>query len=127
MTYQPLLLLNSLLFLFYGLGLLVAPTMFAGIDHYPLDAAGAAFGRMWGGPTIGLALMCFLARDFEWSEARRAVTFSLFIANSALFAVITYNELFTGIPNMLGWVRVALHLVFAINSFSIFYMLWRQY
>jgi hypothetical protein len=127
MTYQPLVLLNGLLLLIYGVGLLAVPTMLAGVDHYQLDSVGAAYARIWGGPTIGLALMCFLARDFEWSEARRAVTFCLFIANAALFAVFLYNQLCTGIPNMLGWVGITLHLLFAINSFSVFYLLWRQY
>jgi hypothetical protein len=127
MTYQPLVFLNGLLLLTYGLGLLAVPTMFAGIDHYQLDNAGAAFARIWGGATVGLALMCFSARDFEWTKARRAVTFCLFIANGALFAVFLYNQLCTGIPNMLGWGHITLHLLFAINSLGVFYLLWRQY
>jgi hypothetical protein len=127
MTYQPLVLLNSLLLLAYGLGLLLVPRMFASINHYQLDAHGAAFARIWGAATIWLALMCFLARDFAWTEARRAVTFCLFIGNGALFAVYLYNQLCTGIPNSFGWGHIVLHLLFAINSFSIFYMLWRQY
>jgi len=127
MTYRPLALLNGLLFLVYGLGLLAAPAMFAGIDSYQLDRSGQAFVRIWGGVTVGLALMCFLARGFEWSEARRAVTFSLFTANSVLFAVYLYNQLFTGIPNMAGWGHVTIHLLLAINSLGVFYLLWRQY
>lgn len=127
MTYKPLVLLNGLLLLTYGLALLAIPTTFAGIDKYPLDSAGTAFARIWGGTTVGLALLCFAARDFEWTEARRAVTFCLFVTNGALFSVYLYNQLFTGIPSMLGWGHITLHLLFAINSLSVFYLLWRQY
>ena len=127
MTYQPLVLLNGLLLLTYGLGLLAMPGTFARIDDYVLDQDGRAFARIWGGVTVGLAFICFAARNFEWTEARRAVTLCLFVANGLLFAVYLYNQLCTGIPNVLGWGHITLHLLFAINSFAVFYLLWREY
>lgn len=126
MPYRPLLIVCGLVFVVYGVGLLAMPLEFAGIDGYVLDDPGEAFARLWGGVAVGLGWLCLLARSFDWTQARRSVTFSLFVTNGLLFAVYLFNQL-TGMANPLGWGHVVLHLLLAVNALSVYWLLWKQY
>src|SRR5512143_41214 len=87
------------------------------------DAVGALFGvmamerlteQLFGAQLIGIAILNFFARNVQERETRQAIVLANVVANTISFIValtLTLQSLF----NAMGWVMVAIPLVFALG------------
>jgi hypothetical protein len=95
-----------------GLALLLIPGTFMGPAGVTLDPSGTLMARLVGALLIGIAIMCWTARNADPSVGREAFVLGLFVADTVGFVVILLGQL-AGLMNALGWVFVLLWLLLA--------------
>jgi hypothetical protein len=95
-----------------GLALLLIPGAFMGLAGVTLDPGGTVMARLAGALLIGIAIMCWTARNADPSVGREAFVLGLFVADALGFVVILLAQL-AGLMTALGWVAVLLWLVLA--------------
>ena len=126
MTLKSFLILNAILFVPFGFGMLLMPgTMFPlfGID---LDADGILMARVFGSALLNLGLICYLIRsENPIANATKAVLLGNFLFH-AFDAISTFVASYTGVMNSLGWMFTGLHFVLALG-FLYFLRFQRSY
>ena len=115
MSLKNFLLLNAILFVPFGLAMLLLPgTLFPlfGID---LDADGILMARVFASALLSIGLMCFIARsESPQSLGMRALLIGNFIFH-ALDALSTFTASYGGVMNSLGWMFMGLHFLLAVG------------
>ena len=76
-------------------------------------------GRLFGAALIAIALVCWLSRNAADSDARKAIVFSIFIADAIGFIVALIGQL-NNVVNSLGWLTVAIYFLISLG-FGYFY------
>lgn len=76
-------------------------------------------GQLFGSALIAIGLICWQSRNAADSEARRAIIFSIFIADFIAFVMALLGQL-NNIVNSLGWTTVAIYLLLSLG-FGYFY------
>ncbi|MEP5612200.1 MAG: hypothetical protein ABJP45_08115 [Cyclobacteriaceae bacterium] len=115
MTLKNFLSINAILFVPFGLAMLIAPTYLFPMFGINLDFDGTLMARVFGSALLSLGLICYLVK----SESR---------SNNALKAILVGNLLFhgidtastfvassTGVMNSMGWMFTFLHFVLAVG------------
>ena len=82
------------------------------VDQLTLDASGAVMARMVGALLVGIAVICWFARNADPSVGREALVLGLFVADTLGFVVILLAQ-FAGLMTAFGWVFVLLWLLLA--------------
>ncbi len=95
-----------------GLALLLIPGAFMGLAGVTLDPGGTAMARLVGALLIGIAIMCWTARNADPSVGREAFVLGLFVGDTLGFVVMLLAQL-AGLMTAFGWVFVLLWLVLA--------------
>lgn len=108
-----LLTINGVLFLLFGLLLLVFPGWFADIYGTSLKGFGIAIARFWGIATLSVAVLFLMATTTPESLARRAVVFCGATVNGG-YAIGYFVLVVRGSVNLLAWSNVVLHLVLSL-------------
>jgi uncharacterized membrane protein len=70
--------------------------------------------RFFGACALGLAVITWLARDIQYPEVRRLVTYGM-LTTLCLLAAIDLNGIMTGAINKLGWMMFFADLFLAIG------------
>lgn len=77
------------------------------------DAAAVVLLRVVGAAGIGLAVMCWFARNAAASPARDALILGLAVTN-ALTGIVLVMGALSGSFNALSWMPAAMYLIFAV-------------
>jgi hypothetical protein len=96
----------------FGLGLLIVPAAFMSTYGITLDPAGAFMTRILGSALIGFALLFWWGRNDGDSAMMNGVLRASVVYNVIDLPVVLHAVL-TGMMNAMGWVPVILHVVLA--------------
>jgi hypothetical protein len=115
MKLSSFLLTNAVLFVPFGLAMLIAPAVLFPLFGIDLDADGILMARVFGSALMNFGLICFLIRnEHEFSVGMKAVLAGNFFFH-AFDAGSTFVASFNGVMNILGWMFFGLHFVLAIG------------
>jgi hypothetical protein len=104
----------------FGIGFVLIPTVLASIYGMSLDAAGTLMARLFGGGFIFEAIVLWMARNTDRDDvACRGIIIGIVVSNTIGFIVCLLATL-AGVWNALGWLSVALFLVFGL-AFAYFW------
>jgi hypothetical protein len=106
----------AILYLVFGLNLLVIPKQFMTIFGCPLDNHGVLIGRTFGSALIGLFLLYYMLRNIN----RNNSTFKAIIYCSLIFNALSTPFMATatlnGVMNQLGWFPVMVNITIVASS-----------
>ncbi|MBX2877088.1 MAG: hypothetical protein KTR30_33520 [Saprospiraceae bacterium] len=115
MTLRNFLILNAILFVPFGLIMLILPGDLFPLFGIDLDADGILMARVFGSALLNLGLICYLVRaEPTDSSAMKAVLIGNFLFH-AFDALSTFVASYTGVMNSLGWMFTSLHFVLAVG------------
>jgi len=98
----------------FGIGFVLMPGTLASMFGMTLDPAGALMAQLFGAAFIFGSMVLWLARFEPASEgAVRAIILAVVVSNAIGF-VVTFVATLSGVWNVLGWLPVALYLVFGL-------------
>lgn len=114
MKLRNLLLLNGVVLLVFGLGLLLMPAALLNLFGFGSGADQKLLGQLVGVELAANALLSLFALDVKELAAKRALTLSFFIADGIGF-IVSVGGMLTGAMTALGWVLVIAYLLLAVG------------
>ena len=115
MKLQKFMVLNAVLFVPFGLLMLLIPGILFPIFGIDLDADGILMARVFGSALMNLGLICYLIRTENLkSVGMRAVLIGNFLFH-AFDAISTFVASYTSVMNTLGWMFTILHFSLALG------------
>jgi hypothetical protein len=121
MTLRNLFLVNCVVAMLYGIGLLVVPGSFLATYGVVLTTGARLVAQLFGVSLIGFGLLTWFARDADESEARSAILQTLFWTD-ALGGLVALLGVLQGAVNVMGWSTV---VVYAVLAAAFAYFLYR--
>lgn len=106
MKLNTLFMLNFILALVFGVGLIFAPTALTSLYDAEITAAGAFMGQLFGACLVGFAILSWLARDISDFKSRQALAMMFFLGY-LLALVLSLIAQFNQVVGALGWANVA--------------------
>jgi hypothetical protein len=97
-----------------GVIFLVVPTFSLSILGRDTNLTGIMNTRNFGACALGLAVMTWLAREIQYPEVRRLVSYGM-LTTLGILVVIDLNGLITGAMNQLGWLFFLADLILSIG------------
>jgi hypothetical protein len=113
MKLSTFLLVKSIICIVFGIGFAVVPTTVGSIYAITPDPDGLIMTRFFGATFIGIGLILWFCRNADWNTLK-GITLSLCIADTVGFIAALLGQL-SGNVNAIGWVNVALWLIFALG------------
>jgi len=115
MKLKNFLILNAILFVPFGTGMLIMPGTIFPLFGIELDADGILMARVFGSALLSLGLICYLIRsEAAHSIGMGAVLFGNFVFH-AIDSVSTFIASYSEVMNTLGWMFTGLHFVLALG------------
>lgn len=109
------LIINSVLFVPFGLMMLAVPGILFPMFGIDLDADGILMARVFGSALMNIGLMCYLVRN----EPNGSIGLMAILIGNAIFhavdAISTFVASYSGVMNSLGWLFFGLHFVLALG------------
>ena len=106
---------KSIVEILFGIGFVIAPVFVGTIFGMDLDESGALMAQLFGTLFIFGSIVLWLSQKAQETEpAVRAIVIAVVISNVIGF-VLTLLASLNGVWNALGWIPVALFLVFALG------------
>jgi len=98
----------------FGIGFVLLPVALGSLFGMILDPGGALMGQLFGVAFIFGSIVLWLARNLTESDvAARAIIIAVVVSNTIGF-IVTLIASLSGVWNALGWLPVALYLVFGL-------------
>ncbi len=98
----------------FGVGFVLMPGTVASVYGMTLDPAGALMAQLFGVAFIFGSMVLWLARNEPAGDAAvRGIILAVVVSNTLGFLVCLFATL-SGVWNALGWLSVALYLVFGL-------------
>ena len=113
MKLSTFLLIKAIVCIVFGIGFAVVPTTVGSIYELAPDPDGLILARYFGASFIGIGLILWFCRNTDWT-ALKGITLALCIADTVGFIAALTGQL-SGNVNSLGWINVALWLIFALG------------
>jgi len=114
MKLKTWLLVNTVLPAVFGLALVLVPGTFIATYGVTADAGIRYVGQQLGACFLGIAVLCWFAKDAPVSEAHTAIFRALFVLNGVAFVVSLMAQL-NGVMNAVGWSAVAIYLLLGLG------------
>jgi uncharacterized protein YacL len=103
---------KAIVVLIFGVGFVLIPNLLAAVYGMTFDAVAASMARLFGGAFILEAIVLWYARNTDRDDAAcRGIILGVVVSNAIGFVVCLLATL-AGTWNVLGWLSVALYLVF---------------
>jgi len=98
----------------FGIGFVLLPVALGSLFGMILDPGGALMAQLFGTAFIFGSIVLWLARNLTESDvAARAIIIAVVVSNTIGF-IVTLIASLSGVWNALGWLPVALYLVFGL-------------
>ena len=115
MNLKSFLTITAIIYIPFGLGMMLIPFELFGFYGFELNAAGAILGRVVGAAIVGMGLINYLSRnEVITSPALRAILIGNMVYH-VLDTVIDFFPTYQGVVNSWTWSFVGLHIVLAIG------------
>lgn len=114
MKLKTLMIINTVVAIVFGVTFVIVPAHVYSVYGITADEQLLYMGRLFGGTLIGFALLTWLAKNANDSDARRAIVYSLFAADCIGFLVALIGQI-SNVVNALGWSTVAIYLLLALG------------
>jgi hypothetical protein len=115
MKLKQFLTLNAIMFIPFGLGMLIVPYLIFPMIHVDLDSDGLLMANTVGSMLLSFGIICYLSRN----EDKNAIGMKAILIGNLVFHVIdfllTFKGVYTGVMNSLGYLFSTLHFLFAIG------------
>jgi len=118
MKFKTLLVIKALVSLVFGIPILIIPDRLLSLFGLSLNTDGMFMAREYGGALLGIAVLCWFARNSEGARALKAIILFGFLYDFVNLFVSLHANL-SGLMNPLGWGIVAIYLFFTIGFGSI--------
>ena len=115
MTFRWLLIIKSVVSVFFGLILLSVPGFLLKLMGTELGSGGVYMAREYGAALMGIFLLTWFAKNITAADARKAILIQVLVYD-AIGMVLTSHVVLTGILNALGWGIVGVYLFFTVAS-----------
>ncbi len=120
MTYKTVTATAAILSFFNGVIFLFVPVFSLSLLGRDTNLTGIMNTRYFGACALGLAVITWLAKDVQYAEVRRLVSYGMLITLGIL-TVIDLDGLISGAMNQLGWLLFSADLILSLGFvFSIF-------
>ena len=113
MKLNTFLLVKAIICIVFGIGFAVVPTTVGSIYAITPDPDGLIMTRFFGAAFLGIGLILWFCRNADVNTLK-GITLSLCIADTVGFIAALLGQL-SGNVNTVGWVNVALWLIFALG------------
>lgn len=113
MKLSTFLLVKAIICIVFGIGFAVVPAAVGSIYAITPDPDGLIMTRFFGATFLGIGLILWSSRNTEW-DVLKGITLSLCIADTVGFIAALLGQL-SGNVNAMGWINVALWLIFALG------------
>lgn len=113
MNLRNLFTLNAIAAVLFGLAFVLVPGSLTDLYDAELSDAGLYIARLLGAAYLAFAVLAWGSRDAQDSTARQAIVLALFVGFVFGFVISLVGQL-NNIVNALGWITVAIYLLFAI-------------
>jgi len=114
MRLKVLLIIKSLVSLVFGIPILIVPDKLLSLFGLTLNAEGMFMAREYGGALLGIAALCWFARNSEGARALKAIIIFGFLYDFVNFFVSVHANL-SDLMNPLGWGITVIYLFFTIG------------
>lgn len=114
MSFSTLLLVNAIVALIYGIGLVLVPSTVLNIYGVEPGPAVNLASQLFGVELLHVGLICWLARSVSDSAAQRAIVIASLIGQ-VIAVVITVMGTLSGVFSAVGWSAVAIYLLLALG------------
>lgn len=114
MKLSVLMTLNAIVAAVFGIAFVVVPSQTMGLYGIEATAALMYVGQLLGSAYLTFAILTWVGRKADDSDARRAIVLSLFLGFTIAFVVALIGQMNT-VVNSLGWLTVVLYLLFAVG------------
>jgi hypothetical protein len=105
---------KAIVVVIFGIGFVLIPTTLGKIYGMTLDPAGALMARLFGGGFILEAIVLWMARNTDRDDAACKGIMTGIVVSNAIGFIVCLLATLAGTWNMLGWLSVALYLVFGL-------------
>ena len=114
MKLKTLFIVTTIITIVFGVAFVVIPWQVYSFYGIECNAHLNYMGQLFGAALIAIGLICWRSRSAADSESRRAIIFSIFIADAIGFIVALIGQL-NNVVNALGWTTVAIYLLLSIG------------
>ncbi len=114
MKYKTITSAAAILSFLNGLFFLIAPVFSLSILGRETNLTGIMNTRISGACALGLAVIAWLARDVQYPEVRRLVTYGM-LTTFCVLVVVDLHGVLTGAINSLGWLIFIADLFLALG------------
>jgi len=114
MKFNNLLILNTVLALVFGVGLVLMPATVAAMYGIAPEPAVNLMGQFFGTELLAVGLLAWFARNISDSKTQGAITLAFVIANVVGLVVSVMGTL-SGVMNAVGWSAVVIYLVLSLG------------
>jgi hypothetical protein len=114
MKLSILLIINAVVSLAYGIGLLLLPATLLELYGITPTPDVQLMAQLVGGPFVAIGLLTWFARNVVDPTAQRAIMLSLVISG-AIGVIVTLLGTLSGVFNALGWSAVAIYLLLTLG------------
>ena len=98
----------------FGIGFVLIPGAVASLFGMTLDPAGTLMAQLFGTAFIFGSMVLWLARNEPASDAAMGGIILAVVVSNAIGFLVTFFATLSGVWNVLGWLPVALYLVFGL-------------
>jgi len=115
MNLKNLFILNAIVAIIFGIAFVLAPAWTASL--YGVDVVSDALkymAQLFGGCLVMIAVLTWMAKDADASDARGAIVLALIVGNTIGLIVALINQL-ANVVGGLGWLTVVVYLVLALG------------
>ena len=114
MKFGNVLLVNAIVALVYGIGLVLLPATVLSIYGVTPGPAVNLAGQLFGVDLVHVGLICWFARNVSDSPAKRAIIIASLIGQ-LIGLVVSLMGTLSGVFNVVGWSAVGIYLVLALG------------
>lgn len=121
MSLKNFLIINAVMFIPFGLGMLFMPSMIFNMIDVQLDSDGLLMANTVGSMLLSFGLICLVGRNANTPSPALEAMLVGNLSFHAIDSLLTFKAAFSGVMNSLGYIFSGMHFLFAIG-FLMFYL-----